>query len=156
MEAQLDLSRWSVQPSQASPEEGVSLAGRFGGGHRYSSTPNPLLVWGIPSSLEAFGSWLACLSLAELTGRKVPKWRGHGVGQRTLRCPTMPQLFTGSPCARFCGADMGHLHNLVLALGGESCILKVRIQSPNCYPGRGCGPPSWGSSLWAKTRMGFG
>lgn len=55
-----------------------------------------------------------------------------------------PQLFIGSLlCARFCGGDMGHQHNLVLALGGESSIQKVRIQSQNCYPGRGFGHPDW-------------
>lgn len=33
--------------------------------------PPPALAWGIPSSLEASGSWFAFLSLAELTGRSL-------------------------------------------------------------------------------------
>ena len=148
MEAQREPSRWSVQPRQASPEEGVSLVG----GHRYPTTPIPLLVWGI-SSPEAVGFWFACLSLAELTGRKVLERRGHGVGQRTNAqgVQTCPQLFIASLlCAGFCGGDMGHQDNLVQALGGDGSFQKVRIQTPNCYPGRGCGHPDW--RVWKASR----
>lgn len=60
--------------------------------------------------------------------------------------------------ARFGGRDYRPQHNLVLALGGESNIQKVRIQSPNCYAGRGCGHPAGQEgflekvAFWAETR----
>lgn len=115
-------------------------------GSQVPPSPIPLLVWNIASSLEAFGSWFACLSLTELSGRKVFEGRCHGAGQRmnAHSVQLRPQLFIGSLlCARLCGGAMGCRCNLALALGRERSIQKVRIQSPNCYPGRQCGHPDW-------------
>lgn len=68
----------------------------------------------------------------------------------------MPQLFTGSPCARFCGADMGHLHNLVLALGDKAVSRKLEFRAQTATLGGGVAPQAGGLASGLRRRDEWG
>lgn len=134
-------SRWSVQPSQA---KGIPLGRRVPGAT--DTHPSSVPAWGIPSS---GGFWLpVCFLVSCGTNWKILGGSGHS--QAWNGCSgsrACPQTLMGpTTCQALC---LKHQDGLVLALGRERNIHKVKIKRQNCYPGREYGHPDW------RVREGF-